>query len=46
MKKVFTPRSLVQGFIVTNKYTSNSAKGPDSDMVKCKAPDINMCLVY
>ena len=44
MKRVYSPGSLVQGFRVTNKYTSSSAKGPDSDKVKCKAPDISSSL--
>ena len=44
MKRVYTPGSLVQGLRVTNKYTSSSAKGPDSDKVKCKALDISPSL--
>ena len=44
MKIVYTPGSLVQDFRVTNKNISSSAKGPDSDKVKCKAPDISSSL--
>ena len=44
MKIVYTPGRLVQGFRVTNKYTSSFAKGPDSDKVKCKALDISSSL--
>ena len=44
MKIVYTPGRLVQGFRVTNKYTSSFPKGPDSDKVKCKALDISSSL--
>ena len=44
MKILFSPGNLVRGLRVTHMYICSSAKGPDSDKVKCKALDISPSL--